>query len=371
MYNNQYHIIMRLKHFFISIIGTLLIASCVGEDVEEGNIELSLTSDNLFSIGINENNANTLQLKTTLDGDENFSVEWSSSNPRVIDVSNTGKLVLSTDEDQIGKSTSISAKAFKKGETTSIAELAPRELNLGLLTIKALDVSGISEAQKNDLLNFGFEEKLNKKNNLTSIDLTDTTQKLEVAFTNFNKETIDAPSLTWNSSDISILEVDSDGVLTPKIKSDTPVVITATLAASETKRNLALSEVFTVVVSDETVVVDPPNPDPNSGKTLIGSGMLQANNGYNSMGGFEILRDSNGVVTLEFDANFLAPIPDREMYASNTIGNDVSNARLIAKNHPRSGAQTYTIDFDITNFKYIYIFCAGIRSNAGFGEIKK
>jgi len=323
---------MKLKHFFTGIIISLLLGACVGEDIEQGSIELALTSDNLFAVGINEKNAKTLQLTTTLDEDENFEVKWSSSNPDVINVDNSGKLVLSADENQIGKSTLISAKAFNKGETEIIAELDSRSLNLGVLTIKNIEISGILQAQKKDLLKFGFEEKLSKKNTLSSIDVASDTQRLEVTFINFGKE--------------------------------------ATLAASETKRNMALSEAFTIVVADETVVVAPPKSDPTDGKVLIGSGSLQPNNGYNSKGGFQIFRDSNGAVTLEFDNNFSAPIPRRELYASNTIGNDVSNAKLIAKDYPSTGAQTFNIDFDITNFKYIYIYCASIRRNSGFGEIK-
>lgn len=370
---------MRYLKYFFYLISSFLVISCIGEDIESGNIDLSIQNDGLFSLGLNESNSEVLQLKTSLDGDNNFKILWDSSNPEVINVNEKGLLIVSNKEDQIGKSTIISAKAFNaedvnengtlKEGVLSVAEITPIDLKLGKITIRAIQVVGLSNDELENLAKFGFEEELRKINSLSSIDISDKTQQLSVNFINFQKEIIENPKVEWSSSNTNVLDVDENGVLDPKEKSEVPVVVTVVLPASLTSAKQDIVETFEIVVGEQTQVVDP-DPTPEEERVLIGSGTFQANNGYNSRGGFQIFREADGKIVLELDANFVAPIPNRELYASNTTGNDVSTSSLISRGFSSSGAQSFEINFDITNFKYIYIYCASIRRNAGFGEIK-
>jgi len=148
-----------------------------------------------------------------------------------------------------------------------------------------------------------------------------------------------------------------------------------------TSRGEPLLQEFLITVGNQTEeeVIPEPEPEPESQRTLVGSGSFTGRNNYTTVGGFSIYRESSGIITLELSDNFSTGGITTGLYVTSGsvpfIGiqavsvNTPNRATLINNNISKIGAQSFTLDIDITGFDSVYINCEDINRATGTGNI--
>ncbi len=369
---------MKLKSIIYGLT-TILLASCVGEDIINNpsiSAELSIpSSEGLFSLAIDEDDQNTLKLEPTIFGSnstENLSLRYSSSNKDVLTVNEIGLL-----------------NPIKQGEATITVTLIeePNENNnalekiideeeiiiiVGVVTLNKREADNLSETEKQKIATTGFDTDIRLGNIITSIDISETEkQSIEAVFVNNKGQEDTTVEINFTSSDENVLTVNSTGEITPISQGNAVITISVDESLS-TKSTDIISEKVEINISDTTVVEEvPEEPEPQPTAEVIGSGVFERLD-YAINGGFEIITENNETRIELNDSFSTSTLPDLVIYLSNTTAS-FANAQIISEDINASGAQTFDIpnNVDTSSYRFVLLFCRRFNQPVGFGTIQR
>ncbi|WP_420581422.1 Ig-like domain-containing protein [Reichenbachiella sp.] len=159
----------------------------------------------------------------------------------------------------------------------------------------------------------------------------------------------------WESSEVSILEIDNTGALMALEKGQSEIKVVLV-------ENDEVMDKITVEAADETMVVS------SSDK----SGTITTTSSYELSGDFSINNIAGGVEILIAD-NYVASeaLPGLYVYLSNNPST-VSGALEIGEVTVFSGAHNYNVtqdDLTVDTYAYLLYFCKPFNVKVGHGEI--
>lgn len=361
--------------------------SCVGEDVRNIDEQFTIAFNNtLFSIALDEARDEKLDVEPRLNinigelpEDVRFTV--SSTDEEVLTVDNGAKIRFSP----VSRGeTTLVLRAFAEeiNDEGELAEVmiaqAEKEIIVGVQTLTVAEVSRLDNERARALAAEGFTE-VELTNSVESIGLdTEASTILEAQLTDRNNETPEGAIFEWQSSDVSVLEVSSEGELTPIAEGT--AVITATLTNPENfalniGANLTTEITITVTPGAEVVVVIP-EPDPIEEEDPLDSGVLGfgdfVGTGYRVTGSFEIINENGQLVVSLSDDFRTSRLPDLVIYLSNSEFSN-SGALIIDDTIQASGAQSFVIPAgtDLNDYANVLLFCRAFGAPVGFGTIQR
>ena len=371
---------MKLINYLVILIAGLSLSSCVGEDIKTVDEKNITFEKSFFSIAVDESDQNLLKLganfTSTLDPNQPFEIIYKSDNENVLKVTNEGLLM------PVSKGTAeitVSAVSSTSGgnNAKSLAEsnvLASETLEIlvSTITLSTIEVRNLTPEKQRELAEGGYSTEVKFINPLTSISIDETeTKKLNAVFSNIQNVDEELP-ITWSSSNSEILEIASDGTLTPK--QEGKATITASInpddsSKSGNKPSDKTSNSIEITVSKETVVDDTPTTP--SG-TVVGFGTFQSNSSYAVSGGFEIKQNGNSLQLILDDKFNGSTVPDLVIYASNSQTSN-AGAAIITEDVVSTGAQTFTIpaSININEYSTILLYCRAFSVRVGFGTIQR
>ncbi len=383
---------MKLKTIIYGLT-TVLLASCVGEDIEIiPNPAITANSvrfeRRLTSIAIDENfkfdlNINGQKIDSN---DERFSTNFSSNDETIATVDDSG--TVTPLEGSQGKEVIITASLIPTDlELNEITESITEKdtLIIGLVTISENEANLFTDTNNNgstvdeitSIIENGYIPKITINENFTEIDVNQEEEiNLTATFQN-RKNEVEEIEFSWSSSDENILTIDANGKLSPISKG------TASISAiAEFEGETISSEEKTIIVSEETVIIEPePITEPEDTVQIVGSGNLQSNSSYTVDGSFEIFTE-NGKNFISLSEDFSAQgLPDLVLYLSNSTTSN-AGAPIVASPETTtdrpvalsgSGAQTFEIPATINpdEFQNVLLFCRRFRVRVGFGVINR
>ena len=225
------------------------------------------------------------------------------------------------------------------------------------LLILILTIGIIQSCIENDIIDDKIEEKLSINNEIEKLTLN-TTHQYTTKYTN-NVGEVTIPSVTWTSSNPTILSVSNTGLITGLTEGES--TISAKVTTSEGK----------VVMTENKVTVTTEIIDNGSLKEK--SGVIRTTSSYALKGNFTIKEIANtNDLELSIDATYQASssLPGLYLYLTNNP-NTVSGAKEIAKVNVFNGAHTYIIrDTKINDFNHLLYWCKPFSVKVGDGEIK-
>ena len=365
------------NYLFILTVGTFLF-SCVGEDIETDASLLNQSSARLFrelrAVAIDEETKIKVDFTDSngsvvdLDTSSKFYAEYRTDDTQIATITDTG--VLKPQANSLNRKVIVTINIFEgnkavkatKSISNEILKTVSDEIIIGKVTISESEARQLPESEVDKIIASGYDPKVTIMNPLTKIDIDENDFSFIATYQNFKNQIEDVP-ITWKSSDTNILEIDTNGKLTPVAKG------TAIITAETIIDNNSITDSVEVEVAEETTV---DNPDPVSGKTILGFGMLQSNSSYSVTGDFEIAEE-NGVKTLELKSNYrTGNVPDLVIYLSNSTTTN-AGAQIISENITPSGAQSFTIpqNVNVDSYSNVLLYCRQFGVRVGFGRISK
>ena len=159
---------------------------------------------------------------------------------------------------------------------------------------------------------------------------------------------------TWASSNVSILEIDNNGLATAIAYGE------ADISVSYSNGNIQVKETITVNVGDSTV-------ESISDK----SGTIQTTSSYILEGSFTLNEDGDNLI-LAFADDYKASstLPGLFVYLTNNRNSD-TDAFEISAVQTFNGAHSYIIEgVGINDYKFLLYYCKPFGVKVGDGEIK-
>lgn len=200
-----------------------------------------------------------------------------------------------------------------------------------------------------DIVDDFVEAKVSIDNPISSLKVNATYQ-FEATYLN-NIGVPESATFQWESTDQSILTIDSDGLAEGIKKGQAMIIVSAN----------GFSDSLALVVSDTTI-----------GSINERIAALSTVSSY-PLDGNVILKRIGGKTILEFDATFntTSALPGLYVYLTNNVAT-INNALEVAKVAAFTGAQSYEIDEDIslTEYNYVLFYCKPFLVPVGNGELK-
>ncbi len=347
------------------LISTLitLFTGCVGEDVVERNSSSlrferqlrSLASDEQFTLNLEFIDENSLPIEDQSD----INIEYSSDNEEVIQINQEGVLTpINNGITTVRVNASIGDFNFREIEN---------EIIVGAVTLSESEALAKDEDEVDDIITNGYDPEVNITNFVTNIGINSSEIiQLNAIYQNLKRE-VEEVTLTWASSEPSILEIDSNGVITP---------VSAGTANITASFNSTISEPLSITVDEEDVEViiieEPVIEEPEETRNIIGFGSFQSNSSYTVRGNFQIIEE-DGVTTIFLDDDyFTGGVPDLVIYLSNVTNTD-NGAAFISEDITPLGEQSFIIPESINPNDYtnVLLFCRRFGARVGFGVINR
>lgn len=303
------------KYFlFLSIIFT----GCMGTDMindpeyTKGKLKISSASSLVLVNDSLKISAEYLDYSAKMTSGTDLN--WSSSNENVAKVNNSGYLI-----------------GINPGQATIYASASYFESDSLLITVV------------NDTSKVSYIIITGSKSNLNSGD----TLILQVEAYNFNGNRINDVTFNWNSSDESVLTVNSSG--TVKAISAGTAFVTAII-------NNISSSPYRITVT---------------GKVRTGSFEKNPNQDHVVSGGAILKENAYGTLKLEFDSTFASSGgPDIRVYLS--VNQSISgNSFEVGTLKSTSGKQTYNISssVNINDYDFVLIHCVPFNITFGWAKL--
>lgn len=165
----------------------------------------------------------------------------------------------------------------------------------------------------------------------------------------------EARTITWSSSDQAIISIEENGLATALQKGTCDITAQVDLYGSKT-----VTEEITVVVDDETVLVD------NSK-----SGQIKTTSSYKLEGDFTV-EEENGKLVISIAENYEAStaLPGLYVYLGNNPSS-ISNALEISRVDVFDGAHTYEVDgVGVNDYEYLLYWCKPFNVKVGDGKFE-
>jgi hypothetical protein len=199
-----------------------------------------------------------------------------------------------------------------------------------------------------DILDDTVDSEIVILNPVQSIEVG-TTYPFMAEYRNMTGMAEDIP-LTWNSSEVSIISIDSDGLATALSPGD--ALITVMAQGNETSLLVEAGEATTGEIVERTAT-------------------LRTSSSYPLSGSATLTKTENGLLlTLGSDFSTTSALPGLYVYLSNNTST-TNNAYEIGRVTAFSGAQEYEIP-DVTTilaYKYVLFFCKPFTVPVGHGEL--
>lgn len=365
---------MNLYKYATAALVSFTMFSCVEDEIVFINKgDQILFSRSLASVAVDENPVIEVDITNNSTGEDNssaYSLNFTSSNPEVIQVNDEG--VLTPGPDSFGERAIITVEATlrtlpEEGSTVPIQINAPvgDTIRVGRITLSDSEAIGFSDNADEIILN-GFEPRGVINNRISQIDIDSQSTVLSASFFNFKNIDLENPLLTWESSMPSVIEIDENGRLTPVSMGTSTISVSAIVDREE-----VTAEPLVITVSDQTVVEEQPEPENNV--TVIGFGTFQSNSFYTPEGTFQIVEE-NGETRINLADNFNSGgnVPDLVLYLSNQT-NTNTGAQFISEDIDAEGAQSFVIpaDVDVSRYANVLIYCRRFSQRVGFGVINR
>ena len=225
--------------------------------------------------------------------------------------------------------------------------------NSSLFTFFMVLLLGLGGCIGDDIIQDEIDPVLRIMNPVDTIEINTSYQYEATYFNNVGQQ--EANSITWTSSDESIVSIDADGVATANEIGNVTV-----RAETTTPDGLVLSEESTVVVGNSTVIV-------NEART----GSLETTTFYTLDGDFT-LEDDGDILVLSFAENYSTSsgLPGLYIYLTNNP-NSIAGAFEIGRVDIFNGAHTYEIDaglVGLTDYEFVLYFCKPFNVKIGAGQ---
>lgn len=178
---------------------------------------------------------------------------------------------------------------------------------------------------------------------------------LELLFTN-NVGIEEVRTVSWSSTDPSVLLVDETGTLTGIAKGEATVIATLELAD-----NTPLTVSRLIVVDQETV----------ANNTGVRKGTIKTTSSYLLKGGFEISKEGTDLqIIIDDDYEASTALPGLYVYLTNNPSS-TTGALEIGEVTVFKGTHIYTIGGDIAlnQYDYLLYYCKPFNVKVGDGEI--
>ena len=225
------------------------------------------------------------------------------------------------------------------------------------LLILILVIGTLQSCIENDIIDDKIEEKLSINNTIEKLT-KNTTHQYSTKYTN-NIGEITTPSITWSSSNPTIISVSNTGLITGLTEGES--IISAKVTTSEGK---IVSAENTVTITTEII---------DNGSLKEKSGTIRTTSSYVLKGNFTIKEIANtNDLELSIDASYEASssLPGLYLYLTNNP-NTVSGAKEISKVNVYNGDHIYIIrDTNINDFNHLLYWCKPFSVKVGDGEIK-
>jgi len=200
-----------------------------------------------------------------------------------------------------------------------------------------------------DIVDDFVEAKVSIDNPITSLK-KDRTYQFEATYLN-NIGIPESAMFQWDSTDPSVLAIDSDGLARGKMKGGATIIVSAN----------GISDSLTLLVSDTTI-----------GSINERVAVLKTVSSY-PLDGNVILKKEGGKTFLEFDDSFktTSALPGLYVYLTNNVST-INNALEVAKVKAFDGAQSYEIEEDVslTEYDFVLFYCKPFLVPVGDGELK-
>lgn len=190
-------------------------------------------------------------------------------------------------------------------------------------------------------------------NQLDTIAVGDSYQ-FEAMFTN-NIGVEENRTIVWSSSSPDVLSINDSGLATALTKGVADVVATVELVGKP-----AVSDQFTLIVDEETVVSNPTK-----------MGVLKTTSSYNLKGSFTV-EEINGKLTISMSDDYEAStaLPGLYVYLGNNPSS-ISSALEIGAVTVFNGAHSYEIPgVGINDYQYLLYWCKPFGVKVGEGVIE-
>ena len=397
---------MKLK-LFSAILLSILLNSCIGTDVIQDEIEPTLRIENpINNIIVSDTHLFTSIYLNNVGTEESTTTSWSSSDEAIISINANTGVATAIKAGQATITTVTTAGIIVSSETNTITVVPPT-----LTIANPISVLSMNENYTFNFTHFNTETLKNSTTiNWTSSDntvinvdettgtatalkegsatitvqstnstpvLTDEIQ-VEVKLSTFkinnpittlaatNTHTFTTlytdgtgatqpATVTWSSSDNTIITVNSTGVATALKEG------TATITATTTNTNPIITSQVTINVPE--VVVS---------KTK--SGVISTTSSYLLQGAFIVEEINNGAnIKITFNSDYKAStaLPGLYVYLGNNP-NSISSSHEIGAVTTFAGTHSYTLpdNIKLNDYKYILYWCKPFGVKVGDGQIK-
>lgn len=400
-----------MKHLrLLLILSVVFIQSCVQNDIIDDKVEEKLS----FNTSLQE-----LTIKGTFQYNTKYTnnvgevqtptITWTSSNPDVISVSNSGlitalkigtsiitatvtitdgKVVSSENEITVVKAESkleidnllqdITINTTHQYTTTYTNDLGEVETpqvswsstnptilsvsSSGLITAIALGdaiitasvtINGKIISFEDVLTVVGIAERLTINNPITELDAdTNQTHQYTTTYTDQTGQT-QTPQITWSSSDTNIASISSTGIITANSIGSVTITASVTLNGNTT-------------TDQDTITITGSTPKEKTGT-------IKTTSSYPLSGTFtlkEIPNTNDLELIVNADYNASTALPGLYLYMTNNP-NSVGGAKEIQKVAVFNGAHTYIIkNTGIDDFNHLLYWCKPFSVKVGDAEIK-
>ncbi|WP_299161690.1 Ig-like domain-containing protein [uncultured Tenacibaculum sp.] len=400
-----------MKHLrLLLVLSVVLLQNCVQNDIVEDRIEEKLSfNTSLQELTIKGTFQYTTKYTNNVGEVQTPTIIWTSSNPDVITVSNSGLVTalkigtsiitataITTDGKAVSSENEITVvKAESKLEidnllqditintthqytttyTNDLGEVETPQISWsstnpavlsvsssGLITAIALGNATITASVTINGNIFSFEdvltvvgvaERLTINNPITELNAdTSQTHQYTTTYTDQTGQT-QTPQITWSSSDTSIASISSTGIITAVSIGSVTITASVTLNGNTT-------------TDQNTITITGSAPKEKTGT-------IKTTSSYPLSGTFtlkEIPNTNDLELIVNADYNASTALPGLYLYITNNP-NSVGGAKEIQKVAVFNGAHTYIIkDTGIDDYNHLLYWCKPFSVKVGDAEIK-
>ncbi|CAM1344330.1 Ig-like domain-containing protein [Tenacibaculum amylolyticum] len=389
------------------LLCVLIFQSCIQDDIIDDRVDESLSFNNpITELTIKDTHQYVIKYTNNVGEIVTPTINWSSSNDNVISVSNTGLLTALSIGEATITATATTEEATVVNEVTIEVKPAEEQLvidnviqeiiinnthqytttytnslnevevlpvtwtssdnavlsvsNNGLITgvttgqatimATATTSTGKTLTFEDEVTVTTVAERLTINNPINQINITDTYQ-YTTTYTD-NSGQVQSPTVTWSSSNTSILSINTNGLLTAVGEGEATITATVTNTAGQT------------ITAENTITV--------IGNSTEKTGTIRTTSSYTLRGTFT-LREIPGTNNLELIINddyaASSSLPGLYLYLTNNP-NTINNALEVSPVSVFNGSHTYVIEnTDINDFSYLLYWCKPFSVKVGDAEI--
>lgn len=241
---------------------------------------------------------------------------------------------------------------FARSVVSSFALKLKPEMNFNPLLAGTMLSFLLSSCIGDDIIFDTVEESVRIITRVDSLALGEDFQFEAVFVNNIGIE--EPATITWSSSDETILTITQDGLASGISKGNATIMATVDLAIK------TLSDSWTLAVADNTVISDPENR----------TGQLRTTSSYLLEGNFELKAEGNDLLlTLDDTYRASSNLPGLYLYLTNNP-NSVNGAYEIGMVTEFSGMHSYTLpgsEVGLNQYSHLLYYCKPFGVKVGDG----